>query len=437
MNDNFQWILCLIPVLAIGIVAFAMRIVQGSWLAPGAAWAGFWFLASLIPLITAPELKVSPAAVWVIFLFTAVIAVTSHIGLLQKASSNSTKPRGSHLRPNKQVVVPAFALISIASLLLAVHASNVMLREVGLSGTSLSDFAVLQSASKQLSDQRYTGNQEPLMVRICLIFVYFTSLASGHMLALKRTRYVALLSLLPVVGALQFAILTTAKSSLMFTIIFWLSAWIATHLAKWGTPPIRLRLRTIILLSAAGTILIWIFVLTMSLRYGSEDVEDRAFVISKLKSYFVAHLSVFSAWWDYINEHGYTMQLGRASLFGVADHLGLAVRKAGGFDFVYVEGYTADSNVFSIYRGLIEDFSLIGALTGSAIGAFIAGTAYAGCRNEGALGARLFLTAFYAVLLCSHVINPFGYTSLIAAFLLYIGLGICVRVLTQNAAAKT
>lgn len=435
MNDNSQWILCLIPALAIGIVAFSMRIVQGGWLAPGAAWAGFWFFASLIPLIIAPELKVSPSAVWVIFLFTAVIAVSSHIGLLQKASSNSAKPLASHHKPNKQVVVPAFALISTASLILAVYASVVVLREVGLSGTSLSDFDALQSASKQLSNQRYTGNQEPLIVRICLIFVYFTSLASGHMLALKRTRTIALLSMLPVAGALQFAILTTAKASLMFTIIFWLSAWIATHLAKWGTPPIRLRMRTILLLSAVGSILIGVFVLTMSLRYGSEDVEDRAFVISKLKSYFVAHLSVFSAWWDYTNEHGYTMQFGRASFFGVADHLGLAVRKAGGFDFVYVEGYTADSNVYSIYRGLIEDFSLNGALIGSAIWAFIAGSAYTGCRNQGALGARLVLTAFYAVLLCSHVINPFGYTSLIAAFLLYIGLAVYMRVLTRNTAA--
>lgn len=420
MNASVQWMLCLLPVLAIGMTALSMRIAQGSWFAPGAAWAGFWFFASLIPLITAPELKVSPSAVWVIFSFTAVIAVASHIGLLRKSSSGATGPRADFPRPNKQAAIPVFALISAASLVLAVHASTVLLREADLPGAGLSDFGTLQSASRQLSDQRYTGSQEPLTVRACMILVYFASLASGHMLALKRTRYVAALSLLPVIGALQFAILTTAKASLMFTLVFWLSAWIATHLAKWGTPPTRFRFRTVLALGAAAALVIGIFVLTMSLRYGSEDVEDRAFVISKLKSYFVAHLSVFSSWWDYTNEHGYTVQLGRASFFGIADHLGLAVRKAGGFDFITVEGYTADSNVFSVYRGLIEDFSLVGALIGSAIGAFIAGRAYTRCKNEGTLGSRLLLTAFYVVLLCSHVINPFGYTSLIAAFFLYI-----------------
>jgi oligosaccharide repeat unit polymerase len=399
------------------MMAVFFRLAQGSWFAPGSSWAAFWFGGTAIPLILAPEFYVAPRAVWIVAAFTFTIGISSQLGRYVGRHKHSER-QGAGTGGPGDTVLPGWKIIMFAALICAGLAGQIMAGQIGASLSDLFNPVVLARIASSLSELRYQGFEEPVEVRLLMIFVYLSSLLGGEMYAREPKQRVFLFASLPMVGSLFYSILTTAKAGFLFSAIFWVSAWFAGSIAR-GRYPFRITLRVAIVSSCSVAALLALFVLAMRLRYGEDGVQDHSFVYTRIKEYLVAHLSVFSSWLDYTRDHGLQLQWGAAEYFGLADHFGLTTRQQGAFGFVQQYGYLADSNIYSIYRGLIEDFSLPGALAFAGIASLFAGIAYERTRGKGAGGWPAMLTAFYVTLLSSHVLNPFGYTSLLIAFVAY------------------
>ena len=136
----------------------------------------------------------------------------------------------------------------------------------------------------------------------------------------------------------------------------------------------------------------------------------------RAKSSTLGYLAVFSHWADSREGPG-TLQfeLGAYTFGGVFEVSGIHPRQVG----VYSESVSLqgdDSNIYTAFRGFIDDFSLPGA----AIFCFAAGL-LAGCAYRNSLQGRetwtLGLAGFYAFLLWSPLGSLFVYNGPILALL--------------------
>jgi oligosaccharide repeat unit polymerase len=231
----------------------------------------------------------------------------------------------------------------------------------------------------------------------------------------------------PIFGALFYALLTTAKAGVLYSTIFWLAAFLAESIRQRGSPW-RLGAKAIFTGATISVIVVVLFISAMLLRYGSESAEEQGFLSERLRNYFCAHLSAFSSWWDSGMRTAEPLGWGRVSFFGPAALIGQSSRQQGVYEVIQTSRYTVDSNIFTIYRGLIADFSLPGALAVVALVSLLAGLCYQRTlHHPQAAGAVLFLTAFFALLAPSFVVNLFGYSTLMLSFLLY-----CMACLTTS-----
>jgi oligosaccharide repeat unit polymerase len=406
------WWLAWIPAFAIGYIALLSRLTQGSWLAPGAAWAVFWTFATWGPLLLAPNYPVSPSALWVIASFVFVVWVFSTIPLrglryeIRLASPHHCSPPMRWLS-----YLGLGAGITMTALTLSQYGAT---WRVWLSARQLSEVA------NAISTARYAGEaDESVAVRICMVFCYLGSLAGGHALAWRPRRRWIWWPFASIFGALFYALLTTAKAGVLYSTIFWLAAFLAESTRRRGRPW-RIGPKAVLIGAMIGALVVTLFVSAMLLRYGSDSAGENGFLVERLRNYFCAHLSAFSSWWDSDSRLAEPLGWGRISFFGPAALLGQSPRQQGVYEVIFTQRYTVDSNIFTIYRGLIADFSLPGALVFVALSSLVAGLAYRRLfRASGAMPASLVLTAFFAVMAPSFVINLFGYSTLLLAFLLY------------------
>ena len=77
------------------------------------------------------------------------------------------------------------------------------------------------------------------------------------------------------------------------------------------------------------------------------------------------------------------------------------------------------TNIFTIFRGLIQDFGLFGSLVFLFAVGLVAGIGYEETRRRNVIAIGV-LSAFYAATLWSPIVDLFAYNSIIAAWILFL-----------------
>ena len=131
-------------------------------------------------------------------------------------------------------------------------------------------------------------------------------------------------------------------------------------------------------------------------------------------SYF-GHISAFSTW---LNDYHYVgLTFGANTFSGPLDLLGLIKREIGFYKENIYLANGSYTNVFTIFRGLIDDFSIPGTLIiGFGIGVF-ARLAFNKC-SYGHFMWMIPLTLYYSFVLYSPIISLFNYNSAIMAWVI-------------------
>jgi oligosaccharide repeat unit polymerase len=397
----------------------AFRVLQGSWLAPGAAWTGLWFFLTAMPLLMAPEYPCFPSGVWMILLLCTAVGAGSAIGCsLVKKPLIARQPAHPPLSPRQ------FRVLMLVSFAASIYSLQLLMQTSGYSIADLGSPTKLHYIAKTLSQARYEADDAPIFMRILLCYIYMCCLLGGYHFAQPQNRsWSRYYAFLPLLGSLIVVAATSARAGFLLSCVLWIGAYLPRHLAFASAKSITRSKWFFLLAPAVAAALVGLFVGAMFLRYGSETVDGGGFIFDRLKSYFAAHISVFSQWW-HLYYHFEPPQMGRVSFFGPASLLGLTSRQAGVYDMlpVTIDGIAnVDSNIFTVYRGLLEDFSLPGAILICLAGGIAAGHAFRSINvvRTQRTSAYVVLTVFYVVLGWSHVINPFGYSTLIAGVLGY------------------
>jgi oligosaccharide repeat unit polymerase len=413
--------------LLLPAIAVAARKTGGSWYSPAAFFAAFWCVFGGLPLIAGP-LTVQPAGM--LFLVAACGAVLLGAWIAQRRQRATPAP-------GPQLTEPPWLWWFIAACtLLGVAVVVLILASIDVPGARRAlSFSGIVATIHQLAIERNGGTwQEPAVARVLTTVLYLGAMLAGVMIGIRNTGYTRWLALAALVPSVMITVILTTKASLLLPLALGVSAYLATCLAA-GRPP-SLNLKRAALLVGLVAVLAGAFVLLQMVRYAGWASGRPLAVIQLLWLDSFPYLGAFAMWFQH-NALSASLHpaLGQYTFAGVFELLHIHSRVAGLYtDQVQING--AGYNIYTAFRGLIEDFTVPGALLFLVVIGFGAQLAYRRVRSGDLIYVGI-LAAFYAATLWSFVVDVFIYNTIVLAFVVLIGyLAIAPRLSFKRAATQ-
>jgi oligosaccharide repeat unit polymerase len=419
-----NWGAALMAGMLLALVAGYARSRGGSWLEPGAFFALAWSFYLLLPLMFAPDYTVWPSGVWWILASALSICCGSWWVGGNRSKTRSRVHNGAITTTDPCSESDPFGrglkLALLVSVVCGLSYSLIALARMGFSSATLFSLEGIAVIARAFSVDRYSEDYIPpgRMTQIWLIGVYAAPIFGGILFAMRRSKRDFWLSMLSFSPALFVFTLQTTRAAIATGLILWVSACFAVRvLLERG----QCRIFTKKLISAfLGIVLVMVALFTVGqVMRGGDAPEASALgdvlVSPVARASMLGHISVFSQWFHESRFTSVIPAFGAYSVAGVFDQLGMHTRPAG----LYADPYEVEpggfTNVYTIFRGLIEDFTLPGSLVFLFLVGTCAGWAYDRVR-AGNLQYAPFLVAFYAFT-GSHGVSIFNYNSVLLAWL--------------------
>ena len=412
-----------IPALLMVLLAILARVYGRSWLEPGAFFALMWTIFVLAPLVLAPDYYVWSGGVWWILVTVLTVCSgswTAAVMLRRRTRKKSDIEREPEDRSARRLdtrelgrMLVVFIGLGIAYSFFIIYATS----------NSLADFfsvdTFIQMAAG-ISRARYSGESvaPSHFNQVFLIFVFVSPILGGILFAVRDNRRQAVLSLMSVLPGLLIFSIQTTRFTFLAAFILWAAAYLTFKVFTRGGANIFSPKRSLMIIGIL-CLAVGLFVVGQSLRGGKELSRETLSGMMMAPGTRVAtlgYLSVFTSWlqasWG---EHEYTTpDLGAYTLAGPFSLLGISQREQGLYadEFYEVEpgGFT---NIYTVLRGVIEDFTLPGSLVFFYVFGLLGGLAYKKTVN-GEIRYTLPLLVFYAFTL-DYLSSLFTYTSIFFA----------------------
>jgi len=420
-----QWLLSFLIALVLVLISLFFRIQQGSWFSPGAFFALCWCILVLLPLLAAPDFEVNPLGILWILIAVFIVYFGSLIGsgrMLFKhvpSISQISFHRGLYYQLkyfNQELlskIIIYFSIIgSISSIILILSTG----RNIG----AILSIKSLARIAREFSILRYSdlNYREPAMAILLFSFIYAAALFGGTLFAICSSYCYKLISLLPILPALLSAAVLTTRASIYFTAILWISAYFsASVITKKGILPF-FRSRNIIFALISGSTIFFLIIILLMFRYGTINLNIKTLhtILDQVRVDLFGYLSSFSEWFSDNWQKKIIPEFGSYTLGGPLALLKIVKRKS--FESVYIgASYT---NIFTIYRQLIEDFTLIGSIVILFLIGVISGRAFHQIVFKNNVLYIPILAIFYDITLRGFTGGLFRYTNLFFAWCIFI-----------------
>jgi oligosaccharide repeat unit polymerase len=256
------------------------------------------------------------------------------------------------------------------------------------------------------------GELEPWSVRFLIMWVYPAVLLAGVNFALAHRSIRKYVSFAPLIPAALIGSLFAIRAGLLFAVVCWLSGFFAVR--HYGTKGhyALFQKKLVMSMVTLGLCGFCFFLGIDALRHFQGGGSDMEVTIDapRLSKYFFGAVPAFSTWFHY--NHPAQTSWGAFTFSGLFDLLGIKQRQIGVYQDYLILAGGEDINIYTMLRGLIEDFSIAGACLFGALLGLLGGLASKWKCTSGVLT----LSAFYAMLLFSPLISLFAYNGLILAW---------------------
>ncbi|WP_368914447.1 O-antigen polymerase [Exiguobacterium acetylicum] len=398
------------------VISLVIRKIQGSWFAPGAFFSLYWTINIIVLILSLNIFIIHWEGILIIVLFIIIFSVGSTIGMhsiKKNTNVNITESKNYFSFLNKfSTTITLIGFISFPAILFSSGASFIDL----LSIDSIIDLAQANSSS------RYSGELDnTFSVSILLSFNYFAAILNGIIFgsSLNKNNFKKIILFVPIIVSILIAMILTTKATILFTTILFLGGYISVTESKDKIIKLftfKKMLGFIILIPS----IFCIFAFIQMGRYGFRDLNGFLIVIDLLKIWSFGHIPAFSIWinHDFFSNINIDLGFGSKTFAGLYDILGISKRVSGGYSYgVIVSENGFGTNVFTAFRGLIEDFGIIGAVGVLMFVALFTGRMYKKSKENGYLHIPL-LSCFYSFILFSFATSIFAYNSIILAYCL-------------------
>ncbi|HRY32958.1 MAG TPA: O-antigen polymerase [Bacteroidales bacterium] len=403
-------------------VSVLIRIRQRSWFSPPAFFALFWTMLCGLSVLLAPDFYFSAPALLFI-LGCILIFYTGFICLCPEKCHYQ-----AHLSEKKTMAARlerSFLWFTPVALLAGFGSVYLLLRFYGIKGLP-SGMDEIRQLSGLMTDERYGGLALPRSVMLLLAIAYCGSLTGGFVFGFGRKLFTKAVSLLPFIPVLIFTLIYTARAPLLYQLVLFLSSLIVTRLALADKAPRLFTPRFVTLVLFGAGLVISLFMITQMTRMDAGfNREQLSSTFVHLRSWFFGNVSGFSVWFDQ-GSGIHAPAWGSYSIGGIYELLGLSTRIPGLYDVqVSISPNDDHTNIYTLYRLLIDDFTLFGI----PLIFFLSGLLSAAFYRRVVSGRWLFiplLCIVYALLMWSFIASFLTYNTNILALALFMGLTLLI-----------
>ena len=230
-------------------------------------------------------------------------------------------------------------------------------------------------ASKFTIDRYEENVILPVYIKILLSFVFFSNSLGGILFGLTKQLRFLLCLVPPVLISLVF----TEKAGIFFCAATWMSSYFIVLIMARENRIFNFKTLTRIII--LGSLIFFILTVSSFARLGTLESSEFDIVQEKLSSY-LGHVPAFSNWLSTYNYSDLSMELGRYTFSGILDLVGLSKREIGLYEVNYRLANGTFTNIFSIHKGLLLDFSFLGSVLIYILFGFISSFFYIGVRSK-------------------------------------------------------
>ena len=402
MTISLPWIVML-------ALALLGRAVSHSWLNPAAFFPACWVVFIGVSIGFSSLFPLHAAGLWVIVSMLVAFQVGGFaIANRQPQSGGSSQALTS--RFEEAVTWRLKVGMSVCAALAAFGVLRIVQTGIASFGLAVTRGVVLQLGGA-FSAARYSGIEEiPWSVAGLLYFVYPATLMGGMLFAMIRARAWRAASLMPLLLAFLSGFLMAVRLGLLLSTVMWIAGFLAVKVWRSAGGEALFNVPRVLAIGVGGAGLLGAYVWFQWIRGGAEGTFDLLFLVQYAAAAFWGSVAVFTDW----IAHGQAgaMAYGGYTFAGPFDFFGLAAREQGLYltTVYFASGHA--SNIYTVFRGLIEDFGVVGAWL-ACVGAGVVSVGSYVRSVAGRFVWTMPLSAFYALALFSNLSSVFVYNSVI------------------------
>ncbi|MEL4429142.1 O-antigen polymerase [Shewanella mangrovisoli] len=255
-----------------------------------------------------------------------------------------------------------------------------------------------------------------LIYKISTVFSFLLSLLIGVLVAVRKERKFKFLLVVFFIILFIDSVLMAARAGLLLQLFAFLASFIATNYLtnKKGYYSISFSKVLAVLLFFVS---IYLFFIIVQIARGGKEEFDILSISSHVLTWFIGYLSAFDIWVRqyYLFEHTF----GLRTFSGIADVLNIYERSGGVYEPVEIVAGRV-TNIYTAYRGLIEDFTLpMSFLLLFCVGMLISICIRNVLCNTKKIYYPILIMLLYFIF-WSFVINPYIYNSILLAMVCFI-----------------
>ncbi|AZC28853.1 hypothetical protein C4K38_0874 [Pseudomonas chlororaphis subsp. piscium] len=409
--------------LAMLLSAYILKTKCRSWVAPPVVFSLFWFFFTFFPLVVMTNVPSNPMATLYIFACTLAFSIPAFLTNWNSArEANHCKQTTSPNLYNNQILTLGF--FSMQGIVILC-----MLANLAIQGYSPYEFVtdLIGTANRYLSD-RYNGHIEPnIFAQIGVILNYTANCIGGLIIANKSNIKRALIFLCSFIPAGLHMVIYADKGTLFLCAAFFYSGVLVARMHAGSYSLTNKVTNKVIFLSV---ILLFPILIASFLARGigegtiEETIKKLEFYLS---SYAFGSFYAFSDWFSsvYLGYSNMEYALLKQNTYGL--YTFMAIFKAMGNTTYIPEGYYDEyynyhniiqSNIYTMFRGLITDFSIIGSLVYFTLTGFLFNLAYFTMlkARKPVISVALYM-CFIAYTYSSFLISIMTWNSIFAVFI--------------------
>lgn len=288
----------------------------------------------------------------------------------------------------------------------------------GFSLRVLLNFADLLNMNTEMSVARYSERlQTTVFEQLMLVFTYFAPLWGGFIRQFIQQKKLTYLMLLP---GIFVALTQGVKMCLITSIMLYIAGLIIASLVFKKKVRVTLKSLTLIVLGVVG--LVALLMVSMMFRIGSFDLSTFDEVKTKFATYALGHISAFTQWYDTYDDLAMEHYFGAVNFAGLSSKVGLYKRELGLFQEMIPVSADGATNVYTVFRVLIIDYSIAGSLVYLFLVGVISNFCYRLVQKRQAFKSTfsiVLLACSYFTILWSFCTSIYVYASYIVVFFIF------------------
>lgn len=415
---------------AMFLFVFVGKRILGSLCYPSILLGMVWAVVFISTGIAAADYYFSFLAAFWITAFIASCFVGEVVAKIysNKVSANRDKQNNSF----SSYRLKYFKVIMMLTIISGAASVSITLSSKGYGITSLLSIEGMLEISRTFSLARYEDQfQMPLIARLLQVPVFFGGLLAGFCLAVsdknQKKQVEWYYYVMPLLPSILIAIALTTRAAVLFNLILFMSGFLSGKVFVLRDQSVFSKKFTVSILLIATGITVG-FVVLQFMRGGVTDLNRLGEILAHIRKWPFGSLAGFSIWFDNSGLHSEAVG-GYYTFVGIFDLLGIQSRSLGLYTEYVNLGDGALGNIYTIFRGSIEDFTVLGAVLFYFILGFLGGYSYSKCRQG--RGFYVFgLSMCYSFILWSPFASFWGYTAHLMAMFSFgvYGLFFCKKV---------